>query len=149
VSDTDDECPDTKETINGIEDHDGCPDAGDRRVVFDEGEFTVLDTIRFNTGSADVHTSAYSLLDQVALTLRANPEIQHIRIEGHTDDTGPREVNMALSQQRALAVKTYLVQRGVSPRRLTVRSYGPDRPREVGTGSRARAENRRVEFIVE
>jgi outer membrane protein OmpA-like peptidoglycan-associated protein len=149
VSDEYDECPTTPETINGIQDTDGCPDAGDRRVVFDDGEFTVLDTIRFNSGSSEVHMSAYTLLDQVALTLRASPEIEHIRIEGHTDDTGPREVNMALSQKRALAVKSYLVERGVSPRRLTVRSYGPDRPREVGTGSKARAENRRVEFIVE
>jgi OOP family OmpA-OmpF porin len=149
VSDDADRCPTTKETINGIQDDDGCPDAGDRRVIFDDGEFVVLDTIRFNTGSADVHPSAHSLLDQVALTLRANPEIQHIRIEGHTDDTGPREVNMVLSQQRALAVKHYLVQRGVSPRRLTLKSYGPDKPRQTGTDNRARASNRRVEFIVE
>jgi OmpA-OmpF porin, OOP family len=149
VSDADDRCPTEKETINGIQDDDGCPDAGDRRVTFDNGEFAVLDTIRFNTGSAEVHPSAYSLLDQVALTLRASPEIHHMRIEGHTDDTGPREANMILSQQRALAVKHYLVRRGVSPQRLTVKSYGPDRPRETGTDSRARATNRRVEFFVE
>ena len=124
-------------------------DAGDPRVIFDDGEFVVLDTIRFNTGLADVHPSAHSLLDQVALTLRAYPEIEHIRIEGHTDDTGPRELNMALSQRRALAVKHYLVRLGVSPRRLTLRSYGPDRPREAGTDRGARAQNRRVEFIVE
>lgn len=149
VSDNDDRCPTEKETINGRDDHDGCPDAGDPRVIFDDGEFVVLDTIRFNTGSADVHPSAHSLLDQVALTLRAYPEIEHIRIEGHTDDTGPRELNMVLSQRRALAVKHYLVRRGVSPRRLTLRSYGPDRPREAGTDRGARAQNRRVEFIVE
>lgn len=149
VSDDDDRCPTTKETINGFEDDDGCPDAGDRRVRFDDGELMVLDTIRFNTGSAEVHPSAHFLLDQVALTLRANPEIQHMRIEGHTDDTGPREVNMVLSQQRARAVKHYLVKRGVSPKRLTLKSYGPDKPRLPGTDDRARAGNRRVEFIVE
>lgn len=149
VADDDDECPTEKETINGRDDTDGCPDSGDRRVVFDDGEFVVLDTIRFNTGAAEIHPSAQSLLDQVALTLRAYPEIEHIRIEGHTDDTGPRELNMALSEQRALAVKHYLVRRGVSPRRLVVRSYGPDRPREQGKDNAARAKNRRVEFIVE
>jgi outer membrane protein OmpA-like peptidoglycan-associated protein len=149
VSDDDDECPTEKETINGRDDGDGCPDAGDRRVVFDDGEFVVLDTIRFNTGSSEVHPSAHSLLDQVALTLRAYPEIEHIRIEGHTDDTGPRELNMLLSQQRSVAVKHYLVRRGVSPGRLVVRSYGPDRPREPGKDNTARAKNRRVEFIVE
>jgi OOP family OmpA-OmpF porin len=149
VADDDDRCPTSKETINGIQDDDGCPDAGDRRVLFDNGEFVVLDTIRFNTGSSEIHPGAHALLDQVALTLRASPEIEHIRIEGHTDDTGPREVNMMLSEQRALAVKHYLVQRGVSPRRLTLKSYGPDRPRAAGSDSRARASNRRVEFIVE
>jgi OmpA-OmpF porin, OOP family len=149
VSDTDDECPTTPETINGIQDEDGCPDTGDRRVVFDDGEFVVLDTIRFETGSSDIHPDAHSLLNQVALTLRANPEIEHMRIEGHTDDTGPRDVNMALSQRRALAVKHYLVARGVSPKRLMLRSYGPDRPRETGKDGRARAKNRRVEFIIE
>jgi OmpA-OmpF porin, OOP family len=149
VADDDDECPTEKETINGRDDDDGCPDSGDRRVVFDDGEFVVLDTIRFNTGSSEVHPSAHSLLDQVALTLRAHPEIEHIRIEGHTDDTGPRELNMVLSQQRALSVKHYLVRRGVAPRRLVVRSYGPDRPREQGKDNTARAKNRRVEFIVE
>lgn len=149
VSDDDDDCPTEKETINGIDDDDGCPDSGDRRVLFDDGELTILDTIRFETGSAAIHPSAHSLLDQVALTLRANPEIRHVRIEGHTDDTGPRDVNMALAQRRALSVKHYLVRRGVSPRRLTLRSHGPDRPREAGTDARARARNRRVEFIVE
>jgi outer membrane protein OmpA-like peptidoglycan-associated protein len=149
VADQDDECPTEKETINGHEDGDGCPDPGDRRVVFDDGEFVVLDTIRFNTGSAEIHPSAQPLLDQVALTLRAYPEIEHIRIEGHTDDTGPRELNMVLSQQRAVAVKHYLVRRGVNPRRLVVRSYGPDRPRDPGKDNAARAKNRRVEFFVE
>jgi OOP family OmpA-OmpF porin len=149
VSDDADRCPTTKETINGIQDDDGCPDAGERRVVFDDGEFVVLDTIRFNTGSADVHPSAHSLLDQVALTLRANPEIQHIRIEGHTDDTGPRAFNMQLSEERAHAVRRYLILRGVNPLRLRVRSYGPDRPKEEGTDAQSRARNRRVEFVLE
>lgn len=149
VSDYEDRCPADKETINGIEDDDGCPDSGDRRVIFRDGEFFILDTIRFETGSSEVHPEAYSLLNQVALTMRANPEIEHIRVEGHTDDTGPREINMQLSHQRALAVKRYLVQRGVSPKRLSIRSYGPDKPRQAGTDSDARAKNRRVEFIVE
>jgi OmpA-OmpF porin, OOP family len=149
VSDAEDRCPTAKETINGFEDGDGCPDAGARHVIFDDGEFVVIDTIHFETGSSIIHPSAHSLLDQVALTLRANPAIEHIRIDGHTDDTGPRDVNMALSQKRALAVKRYLVERGVSPQRLRVKSYGPDRPRETGTDAQTRAKNRRVEFIVE
>jgi OOP family OmpA-OmpF porin len=149
VADVYDQCPDAKETINGVEDEDGCPDSGDSRVTFDDGHFTVLDTIRFRTGSAEIESSSHSLLDQVALTLKANPEIEHMRIEGHTDDTGPRAFNMQLSEERAHSVRRYLIQRGVNPLRLRVRSYGPDRPKEEGTDDAARARNRRVEFVLE
>jgi OOP family OmpA-OmpF porin len=149
VSDADDQCPTEKETINGVADQDGCPDQGDRRVLFQDGEFVVLETIQFQTGSAEIHPDPNPLLEQVALTMRANPEIRHIRISGHTDDTGPRDFNMALSERRARAVKHYLVQHGVAPKRLTVRSYGPDRPLEASSDPTARAKNRRVEFVAE
>ncbi len=149
VADVDDDCPDAKETINGIDDEDGCPDSGDPRVIYGEGHFTVLDTIRFERGSAQLTESSHSLLDQVALTLKANPEIEHMRVEGHTDDTGPRALNMQLSEERARSVRRYLVGKGVSPGRLRVRSYGPDKPVEEGTDADARARNRRVEFVLE
>jgi outer membrane protein OmpA-like peptidoglycan-associated protein len=149
VADGFDECPEAKETINGIDDDDGCPDSGDRRVVYEDGQFTVLDTIRFELGSAQLTPGSYPLLDQVALTLKANPEIEHMRVEGHTDDTGPRALNMRLSEDRARAVRRYLVQKGVGGTRLRVRSYGPDRPMEEGTDADARAKNRRVEFVLE
>lgn len=149
VADNFDECPDAKETINGVDDDDGCPDSGDPRVVYDAGQFQVLDSIRFETGSAQLTQDSYPLLDQVALTLKANPEIEHMRVEGHTDDTGPRALNMQLSEERARSVRRYLVQRGVNPSRLSVRSYGPDRPAQEGTDSATRARNRRVEFVLE
>ncbi len=149
VADVYDECTDAKETINGIADEDGCPDSGDPRVVYDDGQFTVLDSIRFETGSSQLTQDSYPLLDQVALTLKANPEIAHMRVEGHTDDTGPRALNMQLSEERARAVRRYLIQRGVNPARLSVRSYGPDRPAQEGTDSATRARNRRVEFVLE
>jgi outer membrane protein OmpA-like peptidoglycan-associated protein len=72
-----------------------------------------------------------------------------MRVEGHTDDTGPRAFNMQLSEERAHSVRRYLIQRGVNPLRLRVRSYGPDRPREEGKDAEARARNRRVEFVLE
>jgi OOP family OmpA-OmpF porin len=149
VSDLDDDCPDAKETINGIDDEDGCPDSGDRRVIYEEGHFTVMDAIRFEHGSAEITQDSHPLLDQIALTLKANPEIERMRVEGHTDDTGPRDVNMQLSEARAHSVRRYLIARGVSPNRLNVRSYGPDRPVEEGKDADARARNRRVEFVLE
>jgi OOP family OmpA-OmpF porin len=149
VPDFEDQCPDAKETINGFEDDDGCPDSGDPRVIYEDGQFKVLDTVKFEHGSAKLDKDSLSLLDQVALTIKANPQVERVRVEGHTDDTGPRDVNLRLSKQRALVVRDYLIRKGVSPRRLSAEGYGPDRPLVEGTSDSARAKNRRVEFVVE
>src|SRR5262249_12224069 len=136
-------------TINGFQDEDGCPDTGDPRVIYEEGEVKVLDNVQFETGSAKIKPESYSLLDQVALTIKANPDIKKVHIEGHTDETGSHDLNMRLSKQRAEAVKTYLSNKGVSAKRLDVEGYGPDRPLVKGTDPASRAKNRRVEFKVE
>ena len=143
-----DECPSDKETINGIDDEDGCPDTGDRRVIFDNGEFVVLDAIHFEHGSAGIKKESHELLDQIALTIKANPQIDQVRVEGHTDDTGPEEINQRLSQERAESVRGYLVQRGVTPRRLTAKGYGSSRPKRDEKTEEARSKNRRVDFVV-
>ena len=148
VPDSQDLCPNAKETINGIADDDGCPDGGDPRVIYDNGTFTVLDTIRFETGRADLKPESHGLLDQVALMIKANPDVK-VRVEGHTDDTGPRDLNMRLSQDRAESVRRYLIQKGVAPQRLRAVGYGPDKPKIKGTTDEARGKNRRVEFIVD
>jgi OOP family OmpA-OmpF porin len=144
-----DECPSAKETINGVQDDDGCPDTGDPRVIYENGKIQVLDNVQFEHGSAEIKAESNSLLDQVALHMKANPEIKRVRVEGHTDDTGPRDVNVRLSKQRAEAVRQHLVKKGVNPQRLTAEGYGPDRPLVKDTTEEARAKNRRVEFVVE
>ncbi len=149
VPDGQDNCPEVKETINGVEDDDGCPDSGDPRVIYEDGEFKILDTVQFEHGSAALKPESHDLLNQVALTIKANPQIKRIRIEGHTDDTGPRDVNVRLSKQRAQSVRRYLINRGVSPKRLKAEGFGPDRPLVDETTEEARAKNRRVEFVVE
>lgn len=148
VPDSQDLCPSAKETINGIDDTDGCPDTGDARVIYDEGKFTVLEAIHFETGQARIKEDSYGLLDQVALMIKANPDL-HVRVEGHTDDTGPHETNMRLSESRAAAVRQHLISKGVSPQRLSFKGYGPDKPLINETTPAARAKNRRVEFVVE
>ena len=148
VPDSEDLCPNAKETINGIDDDDGCPDTGDPRVIYEEGKFTVLEAIHFETGRADIKPESHALLDQVALMIKANPDVK-IRVEGHTDDTGPHDLNVRLSQERANSVRTYLVQHGVAPQRVRAVGYGPDKPLQKGTTEEARAKNRRVEFIVD
>ena len=85
----------------------------------------------------------------MALTIKANPDIERIRVEGHTDETGTHDMNMKLSQDRADAVRNYLIRKGVSPKRITAKGYGPDKPLADGKDPKSLAKNRRVEFIVE
>jgi len=144
-----DQCPNQKETINGVQDEDGCPDGGPAQVIREDGKFRVLQNIKFRSGSAELDPASDSVLDQVALTLKANPDIKRMRIEGHTDETGGRDMNMRLSQERASAVRAYLIKRGVKPDRLRAEGYGPDRPIAKGNSPEALAKNRRVEFIIE
>ncbi|MGE5786316.1 MAG: OmpA family protein [Myxococcales bacterium] len=148
VPDSDDLCPSAKETINGIDDDDGCPDVGDPRVIYEDGKFTVLEAIHFETGQATIKKDSHGLLDQVAQMIKANPDLK-VRVEGHTDDTGPRELNQRLSEQRAAAVRRYLVEQGVAPQRLRSQGFGPDKPILNETTPEARAKNRRVEFVVD
>jgi OOP family OmpA-OmpF porin len=147
VPDWDDQCPDAKETINGYEDDDGCPDTGSSQVIYEDGQFRVLDAVHFEHGSAKLQEDSYGLLDQVALTIKAHPEMK-VRVEGHTDDTGPEVVNRRLSQNRAESVRRYLIRKGVQPGRVEAKGYGETRPLERGTSEEARAANRRVEFVV-
>lgn len=149
VPDHQDDCPEAKETINGFEDDDGCPDTGDPRVIYEDGEFMILDAVRFEHGSAKVNEESHSLLDQVALMIKAHPQVGKVRIEGHTDDTGPEDVNQRLSEQRANSVRQYLINKGVSPKRLSAKGYGESKPLEEGTSESARTKNRRVQFVVE
>ncbi len=149
VANSEDECPDEKETINGVKDDDGCPDQGEPQVKYEDGEFKMLETVRFKTGSAELEPESYKTLDQVALVMKANPEIERMRVEGHTDETGTRELNMLLSQERAETVRAYLIQKGVSPGRLKAEGFGPDKPLVSGDDPESRAKNRRVEFVID
>jgi outer membrane protein OmpA-like peptidoglycan-associated protein len=149
VPNSEDECPNQKETINGFQDEDGCPDQGDPRVIYEDGKVKVLENVQFETGSAKIKPESYSLLDQVALTMKANPEIKTVRVEGHTDETGSHEMNMRLSKARAESVKQHLINKGVAANRLKAEGFGPDKPIASGSDPQSRAKNRRVEFVVE
>lgn len=149
VPNVDDECPDEKETINGVEDDDGCPDKGEPDVVYEDGEIKMRQMIRFRSGSAELEPESRRTLDQVALVMKAHPEVEEVRVEGHTDETGTRELNLRLSKQRANVVRNYLIRKGVSPGRLTAEGYGPDKPLATGDDPASLAKNRRVEFVVE
>ncbi|HEY3446657.1 MAG TPA: OmpA family protein [Myxococcales bacterium] len=146
VTDALDNCPDEK----GEVDNAGCPKAKKQLVVITREKLVIKDRIYFATGKAEILPKSFPLVNQIADVLAAHLEIASIRIEGHTDNEGPREVNVKLSQARAEAVKTYLVkQRKVADTRLKAQGFGPDRPAESNDTKDGKANNRRVEFMIE
>tara|TARA_B100000614_G_scaffold261478_1_gene291210 strand:+ start:2723 stop:3973 length:1251 start_codon:yes stop_codon:yes gene_type:complete len=118
-------------------------------VVTCEAELTdlLMDArIEFDSSSSVIDASSNALLDAVAAAVRKCPGT--LRIEGHTDSTGPEDENETLSRNRALAVRNALVARNVDPQRLIAEGYGATRPLAGNTTPEGRARNRRIEIRV-
>ena len=92
----------------------------------------VGDRVLFDYDSAKLDSSAKILLDAQSRFLRANTDLNFI-IEGHADERGTREYNLALGEQRATAVRDYLVIQGIDSDRIKVISYGKEKPAVVGS----------------
>lgn len=137
-----DECVKQPETQNGYEDEDGCPDEVPATLT---GVTGVMPGITFETNSAKITKESKPALDKTVETLKANPKYD-VTIEGHTDDRGSREHNLALSQKRADAVADYLVDHGVARDRVHTKGIGPDKPVADNGTDEGRAQNRRIEF---
>lgn len=97
----------------------------------------------FGYDSAEIDAQAQSALRAVAATLIANKDGQ-LLIEGHCDERGSRDYNLALGDRRAAAVRDYLVTLGVAPDRIKTVSFGKERPLALGTGAKIWARNRRA-----
>ncbi len=109
------------------------------------GQTIVLRNVNFESGSARLTPTSLAVVDTLAATLRAHPEVV-VEVRGHTDSVGPADVNLDLSQRRAGAVRDELVQRGVAPGRITAVGYGEDFPIADNSTREGRARNRRVEL---
>jgi peptidoglycan-associated lipoprotein len=105
------------------------------------------DTVYFAFDSFALEGSAQQTLDQQASLLLKNPAVAVV-VEGHCDDRGTREYNLALGERRATAVKDYLVAFGINPNRIRTISYGKERPAVLGATEAAWAKNRRATTIV-
>src|SRR5690606_17919660 len=105
------------------------------------------DTIFFDTDEYGIDAEDQAALRQQAEYLRQYPNIR-ATIEGHCDERGTREYNIALGERRANAAKNYLVSLGISADRLTTVSYGKERPVAVGSNENAWAQNRRAVTII-
>jgi len=118
-------------------------DKSARRLVYtvvineNEGQFTF--------GGAALPKNAKARIDELVARLQADPKAVYFEIEGHTDATGPKELNNKLGLERAEAVKRYLYEQHQVPlHKINVISYGADKPASPNTTREGRAQNRRV-----
>jgi peptidoglycan-associated lipoprotein len=106
-----------------------------------------FERVAFPYDSAELTAASQRALAENAALLVENADVT-VEIQGHCDERGTTEYNLALGQKRAAAVRAFLVARGVGPSRLGVVSYGEERPFAEGEGEIAWAQNRRAEFRV-
>jgi peptidoglycan-associated lipoprotein len=107
----------------------------------------VGDRIYFDYDKYDVSSEGAATLSNQAAWLGRYPAV-HVRIEGNCDERGTEEYNLALGGRRAASVKTFLVEHGVSPDRITTISYGKEHPIDPGTGEEAWAHNRNAHTAI-
>ena len=140
TSDEDDKCV----TIPGPADNLGCP------VITEEVKKkvnTAAKNILFVTGSAKLQASSNKGLNEVAQIMKDNPAIS-LSIDGHTDNVGSDELNQKLSDNRAAAVKSYLVSKGIGASRITSSGHGETMPIADNTTAAGRQQNRRSEMTL-
>jgi len=106
------------------------------------------DRVFFDYDSAELRPDARATLDALATQIQQQPQC-HFVIEGHCDERGTREYNLALGEKRASAVASYLAALGVDPTRMRTISYGKERPAEIGNGEEAWAKNRRAVMVIQ
>ena len=102
----------------------------------------VGDRVFFGYDSSDLDADAQELLQDQVAWLKQYPAVS-VTVEGHCDERGTREYNLALGEKRAQAVKNYLLSLGVSSERVSTISYGKERPAVVGSNDNAWSQNRR------
>jgi outer membrane protein OmpA-like peptidoglycan-associated protein len=152
-------CPDTDRDGDGIVDRlDNCPDEkgtaknhgckAPQLVIITKDRLEILDHVKFVTNSDKIPGVSNKLLDNIARVLLAHPEIVHVKVEGHTDNTGKADFNQTLSEKRAAAVVAYLVKKGVAAERLQSVGHGDTMPIDDNKTANGRTQNRRVEFNI-
>ncbi len=109
---------------------------------------TVGDTVLFGFDQSELSAEARAILDRQASWLQRYGNLR-IVIEGHADERGTREYNLALGARRAASARNYLIAQGVDPERISVISYGKERPAAGGSDERSWRLNRRAVTVIE
>ena len=141
VADKDDKCP----TVKGTVANNGCPEVSDEAMkkLNDYGK-----TILFNSGKSSFQKQTYPVLEAITAILKEYPN-SNFSIEGHTDSDGKDVANQTLSENRAAAVKNYLIEKGIASSRLTSAGFGESKPIDTNKTKAGKANNRRVEVKLE
>ncbi|MEU4623903.1 OmpA family protein [Actinoplanes sp. NPDC023801] len=121
--------------------------AGSVEAALLRRELAAVPPLTFRTGGAELSPASRAALRRAAVLLGSRPDAR-IRVEGHTDSRGTEQANLALSRDRAEAVRAALVEYGIPAGRMTVAGHGEARPRAVGDTASHCAANRRVELAV-
>ena len=116
-----------------------------RAMVATRESRVTLRGVNFEVNKATLLPISRDILQDVARSLVANPGVT-VEVAGHTDNTGPRELNERLSRERAEAVKAFLIENGVAAERMTIQGYAWDQPVASNTTASGRARNRRTEL---
>jgi len=114
------------------------------RVVVTDTETEILDIVEFVPATATLRPRSFATLDAVAATLVGNPSIELVEVQAHTRGLGDEAANLELTQQRANAVRAYLVTAGVESARLDAQGYGDTQPLDHA-GS---PNNERISFLI-
>ncbi|MFF5379572.1 OmpA family protein [Pedobacter suwonensis] len=148
-----DKCPGTAAAT--VVDGSGCPIAVTQTVIKETTVVTEADrkilkdaisNLEFDLGKSTIRAKSYTTLNRVAALLMEKNF--SLKLAGHTDNTGGRELNLRLSKERAESVKAYLVSQGANASRIEATGYGPDQPIASNKTAAGRQENRRVEFTL-
>ena len=114
-------------------------------IQYDNKAVFASATIYFEFDKSNLTSKSIQILKSVASALNENKSIQ-VTLAGHADERGTREYNLALGQRRAETVSDYFILNGISKNRISVKSYGEERPLAIGQDDESYSKNRRVEI---
>jgi outer membrane protein OmpA-like peptidoglycan-associated protein len=119
------------------------------RIELTTKEVKIHEQVFFAYDRALIDQRSFAVLSEVAATLKLHPEILQVEIQGHTDAKGTEAYNLQLSQQRADAVRDWLIREGIDPARLLAVGYGNTQPLASNATETGRQKNRRVQFEIQ
>lgn len=140
VADKDDKCPDVKGTVA----NNGCPEVTEDAI---KKLNAYAKTILFNSGKSSFQQQTFPVLESITGILKEYPHAK-FSIEGHTDSDGSDALNQKLSEERAAAVKNYLIEKGIDASRLESKGFGESKPIDTNKTAKGKANNRRVEVLL-